>query len=413
MDSMLIANKDTIEGWMQKGLKFLGYHNEAQKQIEKTSEGIKKENFWLEEEKKKIDIKVRAINQLIPAKRELYEIIEKAPMVFESEIYGFEMTTEAARNFSDIIANLPGAVENIPYAYESATSEIKHYFDGLFNDIASGFGNLIQKWLEGGLTFKNFMLGLWDTIKQAFFRMLGEMIASELIGRLKDVLSGALDIGKSLTSAVSSAAKTASSVASSVGSALSGFSSLATMLGGLGGLANFASSIFNWLKGPEKQTDVTFWLKLIKDNSQIVVNYLSADYLALTKGMFEKLEAINDEALSFQNRLLEDISSYASGIKEATYGIWDVLRGTKKAQYGFEGIVTRPTLFMAGEAGPERIIIQPMGQMSQGNKINIVLNIQAGGMSIESSFRNKIIPLLQEFFDRSIIKVPISAVRGI
>jgi hypothetical protein len=158
---------------------------------------------------------------------------------------------------------------------------------------------------------------------------------------------------------------------------------------------------------------VTFWLKLIKDNSQIVVNYLSADYLALTKGMFEKLEAINDEALSFQNRLLEDISSYASGIKEATYGIWDVLRGTKKAQYGFEGIVTRPTLFMAGEAGPERIIIQPMGQMSQGNKINIVLNIQAGGMSIESSFRNKIIPLLQEFFDRSIIKVPISAVRGI
>lgn len=413
MDSMLIANKETIEGWMQKGLKFLGYHNEAQKQIEKTSEGIKKENLWLEEEKKKIDIKVRAINQLIPAKRELFEIIEKATTVFESEIYGFEMAAGAARNFSDVISNLPGAVENVPYAYESATSEIKHYFDGLFNDIATGFGNLIQKWLEGGLTFKNFMLGLWDTIKQAFFRMLGEMIASELIKKLKDALSGALDIGKSLTSAVSSAAKTATSVVSNVGTALSGFSSLATMLGGLGGLANFASSIFNWLKGTEKQTDVTFWLKLIKDNSQIIVNYLSADYLALTRGMFEKLEAINDQALSYQNRLLEDISEYSAGIKEAAYGVWEVLKGTKKAQFGFEGIVTRPTLFMAGEAGPERVIVKPINQSLEGHKINIVLNVHAGDMSIENVMRQKIIPMLQDFFDRSLIRVPVSAVRGI
>ena len=386
-------------------------HKKGQEAINETGKKIKEETDLFKKEEEKVKTKVLAINQLIPAQRQLLDVISQAPSAFRDEIYGFEIAAEAARNFSEVISNLPTVVEDAPYAYERATSDIRNYFDGLYNDIASGLGNLIQKWLEGGLTLKNFMKGVWDEIKHAFFRMLGEMIATELIKKLKDILSGALDIGKSLSSTISTVAKTATSVVSNVGTALSGFSSLATMLGGLGGLANFASSIFNFLKGPEKQTDITFWLKLIKDNSQIIVNYLSADYLALIKGIFEKLEAINDQALSYQNRLLEDISNYTAGIKEAAYGVWDALKGIKKAQFGFDGIVSRPTLFMAGEAGPERVIVQPV---SGGNTVSqsFVFNIYSSESNITEAIKKKILPELSRLMRSESFLIHPRAVRS-
>jgi hypothetical protein len=370
--------------------------NETGRAVERVTEAVKE--------------KVKITQTAIPLWNQYASVMKNWRVLVEGEIL------PAARNLKDLIDHTitpqqlyywQDHFEQYVPPVQKTTSEIKNYFDGLFNDIATGLGNLIQKWLEGGLTLKNFMKGIWEEIKQAFFRMLGEMIATELIKKLKDVLSSALDIGKSLSSAVSSAARAATSVASSVSSSIAAFSSLSMALGGLGGIANFAASIFNWLKGPEKHTDVTFWLKLIKDNSQIVVNYLSADYLNLTKGIFEKLEAINDEALSYQNRLLEDISGFAAEIREAAYGVWDVLKGTKKAQFGFEGVVTRPTLFMAGEAGPERVIVEPIKGSSE--PINVNIKIEPVVIPRENNY---IIDFIVKKIERGHIRIPISAIAG-
>jgi len=44
-------------------------------------------------------------------------------------------------------------------------------------------------------------------------------------------------------------------------------------------------------------------------------------------------------------------------------------------QYGFEGLVTRPTLFGAGEAGPEYVSITPMGGSAGGGHLDININV--------------------------------------
>jgi hypothetical protein len=48
-----------------------------------------------------------------------------------------------------------------------------------------------------------------------------------------------------------------------------------------------------------------------------------------------------------------------------------------RAQGGDEW-VTRPTLFLAGERGPERVTVTPQGKASGGNTINITINAPGG-----------------------------------
>lgn len=53
---------------------------------------------------------------------------------------------------------------------------------------------------------------------------------------------------------------------------------------------------------------------------------------------------------------------------------------TVKAATGFDGMVNRPTMFLAGEAGPEQVTISPNGQSSGGN--TIIINV-AGSVVTE------------------------------
>lgn len=65
------------------------------------------------------------------------------------------------------------------------------------------------------------------------------------------------------------------------------------------------------------------------------------------------------------------------GLSDILGGIGDFFRGgglfgaITGAQHGFHGTVTRPTLFLAGEAGPERVDVTPRGQHA-----GITINIQ-------------------------------------
>jgi hypothetical protein len=65
---------------------------------------------------------------------------------------------------------------------------------------------------------------------------------------------------------------------------------------------------------------------------------------------------------------------------------------------GGEGVVTEPTLFMAGEAGPERYKFSPLSGSSNNEAFNITINypviregadIEALGEQIVRSIRTK------------------------
>jgi len=63
----------------------------------------------------------------------------------------------------------------------------------------------------------------------------------------------------------------------------------------------------------------------------------------------------------------------------------------KTAETGFEGIVTKPTLFLTGENNkPEQVSVTPLGGQAGGNGINI--NIQGNMIGNEEFVRDVLIP---------------------
>jgi len=107
-----------------------------------------------------------------------------------------------ARDLSAVLKDIGQDAQALPESVEPAVTETSNMFDGLFNDIASGFGNTIQSWLEGAMTFKDFMSGLWGDIKSAFFRVVGEMVAKWVVGLVQPLVTSAAATGASITASL-------------------------------------------------------------------------------------------------------------------------------------------------------------------------------------------------------------------
>ncbi len=70
------------------------------------------------------------------------------------------------------------------------------------------------------------------------------------------------------------------------------------------------------------------------------------------------------------------------------------------AQHGFNGVVTQPTIFLAGERAPERVSIQPTSGRGGGASIVNNFYLQAtDATGIESLVRHRIVPILQEVME--------------
>ena len=65
-----------------------------------------------------------------------------------------------------------------------------------------------------------------------------------------------------------------------------------------------------------------------------------------------------------------------SAIFPAFGGAVGGLMGFMKMQHGYEGWVSKPTLMLAGEAGPEYVSVRPQAQ-TRGGGNTLILNISA------------------------------------
>lgn len=76
----------------------------------------------------------------------------------------------------------------------------------------------------------------------------------------------------------------------------------------------------------------------------------------------------------------------ASGALGVAMGAAKAFGGAKAMAFGGDEIVTQPTLFLAGEAGPERAIFQPLGRRGSGSSgTNISININNPTISSRDS----------------------------
>ena len=338
-----------------------------------------------------------------------------------------------------MVNDLPAWMRDLPKPAEKATKEINNYFDGLYNDIATGWGNTIQKWLEGGVTFKNFIKGIWDDIKNSFFRMVGEMIAKwgmDLIrkgiegvlslagsfGKVADGASGAASaiggVGGGLKSLISfatgpigiglmiasligfkniakglqeawkavwtgvvdilkTASKSISDIIGSISDAVSSmFGVFKSVFDGIGDLCKsllgFLGSIFDALGGilkkiagvSSKSSDVTYWLKGMWENLQIIQNLLSADFRGMVHELITgknqtarrddesnmHLQTIYDAIHAFRidaTKLLGQVRDYASDIVDAIGDLPHAATG---------GYFEKPAVVSLAEREPEYVL---------------------------------------------------------
>jgi len=97
------------------------------------------------------------------------------------------------------------------------------------------------------------------------------------------------------------------------------------------------------------------------------------------------------ETLTFAFRGPKGVSAAIAaliGLEIAKAGV----RSIKFAQAGFDGVVTKPTMFVTGEAGPERVQVTPMGQPASSS---MTINI-SGGVVDDDYIRNTLIPALNK-----------------
>jgi len=404
----------------------------------------------------------------VPPSRNLMDAVRLMPAVFDGAVYATKDLEEQIHDLSvefkvseatiiigiynirrELLGlsgiNLPPILtgeelEKATGSAETATRTIKGYFDGLYNDIASGWGSTIQKWLEGGTTLKDFLVSLWDTVKAGFFRMVGEMATEWMMGFVKKLIDGAADVGKGIVSSVGAVtgglAKTAGSIASG----------LLSSLGSIGSIVSGITSVIELFKGPQKQTDVTYWLKMIKDNSQIIVNYMADTIVVATHNIEKTTWAIADK-LDIEIDLLKALVSKAGVTVNVTVGSsggtakTTPTPGTKTIptpgkttpepkttvptkttptkeigfQTGFEGIIRRPVTVTMGEI-PEYAFIQPLNKLKgSGKDITVINNISVklDPMSDRQMMRQRFIPeflaAMEANFMKSLVRQQIGA----
>lgn len=98
-----------------------------------------------------------------------------------------------------------------------AINPLKDAFQGLYNDIATGFADALEGLFDGTKKFADFFTSIWQSIKKAFFRVLGEMVAGFLVTFVKQIIGG-----MSLINSLSSALKIGGSLAGAAGAGAAG-----------------------------------------------------------------------------------------------------------------------------------------------------------------------------------------------
>lgn len=157
------------------------------------------------------------------------ETYRQAVEATETEIKNLSTTVvdtaiPTARDFGTTFEEaLDGAIsktQDFPGAIETETKKVKTAWgemaDGLQTKWASSFGDI----LRGTTSFKDALKGIWGSVKDQFFDMIGQMVAKWTFSLITDLASatkdGAAAIGQTLGAAVESTGTAITSLTSSL-----------------------------------------------------------------------------------------------------------------------------------------------------------------------------------------------------
>ena len=448
----------TIKKKAEEITRLLGYENELDSLLAKgmiTVEDYGRAMTKLNEELKELG--ASTLKQVLPPARDMTAILRQAIPVFKDISYQtktFDELLEAAadrmgyssmtvirelynirREFLATIGIMLPEWPAFAEAGERATTDIGGAFDGLYNDIASGWGNTIQKYLEGGLTFKNFTQELWDSIKISFFRMIGEMTADTVLGTFKSFFKKTSDAA---SDAVSSTASSIGKIVSGIGTGLAtlittlatAIATAATTLAAAApeiaivaalGLAIYAgfleikglmSKIFGSGGGGDKASAWIHESRNFLADIRNMMDWVNKSLDTIKGILWERFDwligSVNDIRYQFGPQF-DTANGYLRTIAET-------LSNLPGYQHG--GIALRPQLAQVGEV-PEAIV--PLNQLSgiggRPMNFNFTFNVAAmDARSFEEYLKTKgraaITEIVNQAGKNGYVTLPLYAVRG-
>lgn len=98
------------------------------------------------------------------------------------------MTDDLEASFKEIAEKNKKAQKEQTKTTEAETERQAHLFDGLYNDIAMGLSDTIEKIIDGTEKFGSFFKGFLTTIKKSFARVLAEMVSDYVVKFIKLII---------------------------------------------------------------------------------------------------------------------------------------------------------------------------------------------------------------------------------
>lgn len=242
---------------------------------------------------------------------------------------------------------------------------------------------------------------LWFKVKGIFATAIEEMATVWITKFVGNLISGLGDIGTTIKDTVGGALDTVSKTAGSIASGL------LSSLGSIGSIISGITSVLELFKGPQKQTDVTYWLKLISDNTQEIHDWLFMNAQEKLNYYADKLEDIKtviiDGIRSPLNAVcdkLDWIGGMTTNIRDSAQAAASALKNLPKAQHG--AIVSKPSLVSVAEAGPEAIV--PLSGAGSG-----AISVSIQPVVIDKGDKY-IIEFIQKSINRGNIRIPVTSV---
>jgi hypothetical protein len=264
---------------------------------------------------------------------------------------------------------------------------------------------------------------LWFKVKGIFATAVQEMATIWLTRFISKLILGSIDAGAAIAKNVGSAV---SNIASSAGQAASGFLS---SLGSLGSIVTAITSVIQLLKGPQKQTDVTYWLKLLWELAQNTYNFyvgaltwkLDAIYRTIDGAMKPTLWKIST-ASQLSKDYLKSCREYLKTANTYLRSMDATLKTLKGGQAGAISTQTELMVVHGTPTNPEFVLrgsqigaFAAAGPAGGSRTINLLMPIYLGGEKIdERMYRvaNERVEWLDSEYQRSNRRIPNRTVGG-
>jgi hypothetical protein len=340
-------------------------------------------------------------------------------------------------------------------AGKEAATETGGAFDGLYNDVARGFGDMIQSVLSGSVSLKDGLKRLWDEIKGAFFTMVGEMASRWLLSMMKDIVGGATSAAAGAGTAFSGLAATVGSIAATIGTVITTLAAaIGTAIGAIAaGIATAIVAVATAIATAATILAAAI-VPLLTVGAMALALYVA---FMLAKGILDKLfgggggdksTQMAQDSRNFLAEIRNWLFSAGSGFGGASYsfitahiGDWlgwvnsavndrgiaiksavDLARteickridATNKMLWKLGGaaagaIVEQPALMSVAEREPEAIIplskFPMLARAGGGGTVNITLRLEGQIITDRDYVRRRILPELIEALDSSVHKV--------